>query len=77
VRVRDPAHVREVASSISALGCYLPALIGKDNLLLNGGMGIEAARLLPPVCGSIICPSSSGHHGSPLTPPRKGRNWTR
>ena len=46
VLVSDPAHVREVASSISALGFCVPALIGKDNLVLGGGIKIEAARLL-------------------------------
>lgn len=38
--------MREVASSISALGFCVPALIGKENLVLDGGTRIEAARLL-------------------------------
>ena len=38
--------MREVASSISALGFCVPALIGKENLVLDGGTRIEGARLL-------------------------------
>jgi ParB-like chromosome segregation protein Spo0J len=36
VRKLDPAHVREVANSISALGFCAPILVGKDNLVLDG-----------------------------------------
>jgi hypothetical protein len=53
-----PAHVREVMGSISELGFCAPVLIGKDNLILDGEVRIEAARpwVLPlcPASGSII-----------------------
>ena len=42
----DPAHVREVAGSISTLAFCDPVLIGKDNLVVDGAIRIEAARLL-------------------------------
>ena len=46
VRGSDPAHVRNVAGSISALGFCVPVLVGKNNLVLDGAIRIEAARLL-------------------------------
>jgi DNA modification methylase len=46
VRKIDPAHVRDVAASISALGFCAPILIGKDNVTLDGQIRVEAARLL-------------------------------
>jgi DNA modification methylase len=46
VRARDAAHVREVAASISALGFCAPVLIGKNNVVLDGEVRLEAARLL-------------------------------
>ena len=46
VRKLDPAHIDEVAGSISALGFCVPVLIGKDNHILDGGARIQAARLL-------------------------------
>ena len=46
VRKLDPAHVREVANSISALGFCAPILVGKDNLVLDGAIRVQAARLL-------------------------------
>ncbi|MGA2795308.1 MAG: site-specific DNA-methyltransferase [Roseiarcus sp.] len=46
VRVRDAAHVREVAASMSALGFCNPVLIGKNNVVLDGEVRLEAARLL-------------------------------
>ncbi len=46
VRKIDPAHVREVAASISALGFCARILIGKDNVRLDGEIRVEAARLL-------------------------------
>jgi DNA modification methylase len=46
VRKLDPAHVREVANSISALGFCAPILVGKDNLVLDGAVRVHAARLL-------------------------------
>jgi hypothetical protein len=46
VRKLDPAHVREVANSISTLGFCAPILVGKDNLVLDGTVRVQAARLL-------------------------------
>ena len=46
IRKLDPAHVREVANSISTLGFCAPILVGKDNLVLDGAVRVEAARLL-------------------------------
>ena len=46
VRKLDPAHVREVASSISALGFCDPLLVGRDNEPINGEVRYEAAKLL-------------------------------
>ena len=46
VRKLDPAHVREVASSISALGFCVPLLVGRDNEIIHGEVGCEAAKLL-------------------------------
>jgi len=48
VRKCDPAHVREVAGSISALGFCSPILIGDDNVVLDGEIRVEAVRLLGP-----------------------------
>jgi len=38
--------VREVAGSISALGFSAPILIGDDNVVLDGEIRVEAAKLL-------------------------------
>ena len=46
VRKKDPTHVREVAATISELGFCDPVLIGKDNLVLDGEIRVEAARLI-------------------------------
>jgi hypothetical protein len=46
VRKLHPAHVREVADSIRALGFCAPILIGKDHLVLDGAARVEAARNL-------------------------------
>src|SRR5271156_2865802 len=46
VRKLDPAHVDEVAGSISALGFCVPVLVGKDNRVLDGAVRVQAARLL-------------------------------
>jgi hypothetical protein len=53
VRDSDPAHVRDVAGSISALGFCVPVLIGKDNLVVDGAARVEAARLLD--LGRVPC----------------------
>ena len=44
LRKLDPAHVREVAASISALGFCDPLLIGRGNELLSGEIRYTAAR---------------------------------
>lgn len=41
----DPAHVHEGAGTISTLGFYVPILIGKDNVVIDGEVRIEAAKL--------------------------------
>jgi DNA modification methylase len=46
IRKLDPAHVREVANSIRALGFCAPILVGRNNLILDGAARAEAARVL-------------------------------
>jgi len=46
LRKSDPAHVREIANSISRLGFNVPLLIGKDNVVVDGDSRLEAAKLL-------------------------------
>jgi len=46
VRKLDPAHMRDVATSISTFGFCTPILVGKDNLVLDGAIRVQAARLL-------------------------------
>jgi DNA modification methylase len=46
IRKLDLAHVREVASSISALGFCVPILVGRDNEIINGEVSYEAAKQL-------------------------------
>jgi DNA modification methylase len=46
VRKLDPAHVRDVAATISALGFCVPILIGKNNVIIDGEVRLEAAKLL-------------------------------
>jgi ParB-like nuclease domain len=46
LRKRDLAHVQEVGRSIAALGFCVPLLIGKDNLIIDGEVRYEAAKLL-------------------------------
>jgi ParB-like nuclease domain len=41
-----PAHVREVMGAISELGFCAPILVGKDNLVLDGEVRVEAAKAL-------------------------------
>jgi hypothetical protein len=53
VRARDPAHVREVAATISALGFCNPILIGKNNVVIDGEVRLEAAKLLD--LGRVPC----------------------
>ena len=46
LRRLDPAHVREVATAMAQLGFCVPLLIGKDNLVLDGEVRLEAAKQL-------------------------------
>ena len=46
VRKIDPVHVREVAATMAALGFCVPVLIGNNNVVIDGEVGIEAAKLL-------------------------------
>jgi hypothetical protein len=46
IRKCVPAHVRELMGSISELGLCAPILVGKDNLVLDGGIRIEASKAL-------------------------------
>jgi hypothetical protein len=46
LRKLDPAHVREVASSISLLGFCDPLLISRGNELIDGEARYEAAKQL-------------------------------
>jgi hypothetical protein len=46
VRKLDPAHIREVASSIGGLGFCVPLLIGRDNEIISGEVRYEAAKQL-------------------------------
>jgi DNA modification methylase len=46
LRKLDPAHVREVAASIGALGFCVPILVGRDNEIIHGEVSYEAGKLL-------------------------------
>jgi hypothetical protein len=46
LRKSDPAHVREIANSISTLGFNVPLLVGKDNVVVDGDSRLQAAKLL-------------------------------
>ena len=46
LRKSDPAHIREIANSISTLGFNVPLLVGKDNVVVDGDSRLEAAKLL-------------------------------
>jgi hypothetical protein len=46
LRRLDAAHVREVASSIAALGFCAPLLIDRSNVVIDGEIRLEAAKLL-------------------------------
>ena len=46
IRKCTPAHVRELMGSIRELGFCAPILVGKDNLVLDGEIRIEAAKAL-------------------------------
>ena len=53
LRRLDAAHMREVASSIAALGFCAPLLIDRSNVVVDGGIRLEAAKLLG--LGSAPC----------------------
>src|SRR5258705_12166588 len=46
LRMSDPAHIREIANSVSTLGFNVPLLVGKDNVVVDGDSRLEAAKLL-------------------------------
>jgi hypothetical protein len=46
LRKSDPAHVREIANSVSKLGFNVPLLIGNDNVVVDWDSRLEAAKLL-------------------------------
>jgi hypothetical protein len=46
IRNLDPAHVRDVAAVISELGFCVPILIGKNNVVIDGAVRLQAAKLL-------------------------------
>ncbi len=62
VRKLDAAHVLDVAGAISALGFCVPILIGKDNLILDGEVRLEAARHI----GLATVPAIRIDHLSPV-----------
>ncbi|WP_422255185.1 ParB N-terminal domain-containing protein [Bradyrhizobium sp.] len=46
LRKNDSAHIREIASSINALGFNVPVLVGKGNVVVDGASRLAAANLL-------------------------------
>jgi DNA modification methylase len=46
LRKLDPAHIGEVAASISALGFCVPILVGRDKEIIHGEVSYEAGKLL-------------------------------
>ena len=46
LRKSDPAHVREIANSVSTLRFNVPILIGKDNVVVDGDSRLQAAKML-------------------------------
>ena len=46
IRKLDPGHVRDVAATKSELGFCDPILIGKSNVVIDGEVRLEAAKLL-------------------------------
>jgi hypothetical protein len=65
LRKLDPAHVREVATSISLLGFCVPVLVGKGNAIIDGEARLGAASLLsliafPAYISAISRRSSNG-----------------
>lgn len=58
LRKSDPAHILEIANSISVLGFNVPLLIGNDNIVVDGDSRLEAAKLL----GLLSVPCISVNH---------------
>ena len=61
-RPADPAHVREIVSSIASLGFCVPVLIDQDGRVLDGWARVEAARqtgikLVPCVVADHLTPA--------------------
>ena len=54
LRKVDAAHVREVAATISALGFCVPVLVGANNLIIDGVIRVEAAKLLGLGCAPCV-----------------------
>jgi hypothetical protein len=50
-----PAHMREAMGSIGALGFCAPILVGKDNMVLDGEIRVEAAKALGLTTVPCIC----------------------
>ena len=46
LRKLNPAHIREVAASIGALGFCVPILMGRDNEIIHGEVSYEAGKQL-------------------------------
>jgi hypothetical protein len=46
LRKNEPAHVRDIANAISTLGFKVPLLIGKNDVVIDGGARLEGAKLL-------------------------------
>jgi DNA modification methylase len=46
LRKLNPAHIREVAASIGALGFCVPILVGRDNEIIHGEVSYEAGKQL-------------------------------
>src|SRR5258705_13701898 len=72
LRKSDPAHVREIANSVSTLGFNVPLLVGKDNVVVDGDSRLEAAKLLG--LSSVPCIRVDHHRtDGPRTVARRGR----
>src|SRR5258707_10700845 len=61
LRKSDPAHIREVANSVSTLGFNVPLLVGKDNVVVDGDSRLEADR-------AVHSRRSPGRDGATFTP---------
>jgi hypothetical protein len=67
LRKSDPAHMREVANSISAFGFNVPLLLGENNIVIDGHIRLQAARLLGlPAAPSIRVDHLDANEQKPL-----------